>query len=352
MAAQPSAALEPPSPRARLPHSPESFDPLSPRPQAPRSPGPLVLASRRYPAYGWVAVAAMAVLEGLLAARTPWVTSFFTALIWTAFIPAVDAAIFRHRGDSPLHHPARFAALGLLSIPIWLVFEAYNLRLANWRYTGVPGRGWEFTLGGSWAFATILPGLFLVADLLLAAGLEGAASAPWRPGAGVRRGMAVAGAILVLVPMLAPAAVGPYLFGLVWVGFGPLLEPLTDRLGLPSLLGDLGQGRPGRAYALLASGAICGFLWEFWNYWAVARWEYIFPLGQGFKAFAMPLPGFLGFPPFALECFALTALVAGWALPVGLRPGWPAPPAAMRTASGKWAPAPAGPRASSSARLR
>lgn len=294
----------------------------------------------------------MAGIEGLLAARTPGVTRFFTALIWTAFIPAVDAAIFRHRGDSPLHHPARFAALALLSVPIWLMFEAYNLRLANWRYAGVPARGWEFTLGGGWAFATILPGLFLVAELLLAAGLEGAACQPWRPATGVRRGLAAAGAILVLVPVLVPAAVGQYLFGLVWVGFVPLLEPLTDRLGLPSLLGDLGQGRPGRAYALLASGAMCGFLWEFWNYWAGARWEYIFPLGQRFKAFAMPLPGFLGFPPFALECFALTALVAGGALPVRLRPDWPAPPAATRTTAGQGAPAAAGSGASSTARLR
>lgn len=282
---------------------------------------PVVL--RPYPAYGWTALAAIAVLEGLLARRTPGVTTFFTSLIWTALIPAVDAAIFRRRGDSPLHHPGRFTALCLLSIPIWLIFEAYNVRLANWRYAGVPERGWEFVLGGSWAFATILPGLFLVAELLGAAGLENVRCRAWRLSRRARWAAMAAGVILLAAPVLVPRTAGRYLFGLVWVGFVPLLEPLADRLGWPSLLGDLGRGRPGRAYALLASGAICGFLWEFWNYWAGARWEYIFPLGQKLKVFAMPLPGFLGFPPFALECFALTAVLAGWALPPRLRPAWP-----------------------------
>lgn len=279
---------------------------------------------RPYPAYGWAALAAIAVLEGLLALRTPGITTFFTSLIWTAFIPAVDAAIYRRRGDSPLRHPGRFAALCLLSIPVWLIFEAYNVRLANWRYAGVPARGWEFALGGSWAFATILPGLFLVAELLCSAGLDNVRCRAWRVSRRARWTAIAAGVILLAAPVLVPRTAGRYLFGLVWAGFVPLLEPLADRLGLPSLLGDLVRGQPGRAYALLASGAICGFLWEFWNYWAAARWEYIFPLGQGLKVFAMPLPGFLGFPPFAVECFALTAVLAGWALPAGLRPAWPA----------------------------
>ncbi|MGH9535521.1 MAG: hypothetical protein ACRD2E_11760 [Terriglobales bacterium] len=280
--------------------------------------------ARRYPRYGWVALAALAVLEGLLALRTPWVTTFFPALIWTAFIPAVDAGIYRHRGDSPLHHPGPFGALWLLSVPIWLIFEAYNLRLQNWRYVGVPSQGWLFLLGGAWAFATILPGLFLVAELLLAAGLDRTVCSTWDPRPGVRRWAMVAGAVLVMAPVVLPTAIGRYLFGAVWVGFVPLLEPVSDRLRLPSVLGDLGRGRPGRLYALLASGGLCGFLWEFWNYWAVARWEYIFPLGQSLKVFAMPLPGFLGFPPFALECFALSGLVSWLLLPAGLRPDWPA----------------------------
>jgi hypothetical protein len=63
---------------------------------------------------------------------------------------------------------------------------------------------------------------------------------------------------------------------------------------------------------------VCGWLWEFWNYWAAAKWLYIFPMFQGWKIFEMPAPGFLGFPPFALECFTMY-VTARW-LVGGRRP--------------------------------
>jgi len=31
----------------------------------------------------------------------------------------------------------------------------------------------------------------------------------------------------------------------------------------------------------------------------------VFPILQGWKVFEMPLPGYLGFPAFALECFVM-----------------------------------------------
>ena len=56
---------------------------------------------------------------------------------------------------------------------------------------------------------------------------------------------------------------------------------------------------------LMAAGMICGLLWEFWNYWAGAKWIYTVPFTRHSKYFEMPLLGLLGFPPFALECFAM-----------------------------------------------
>jgi hypothetical protein len=60
---------------------------------------------------------------------------------------------------------------------------------------------------------------------------------------------------------------------------------------------------------------VCGWLWEFWNNWAAAKWHYVFPIGQGWKIFEMPAPGYLGFLPFALECFVMyvtASWLAGW----------------------------------------
>ena len=107
------------------------------------------------------------------------------------------------------------------------------------------------------------------------------------------------------VPLAVPAEVAAYLFAPVWAGFIFLLDPLNRRMGLPSILGDFMVGRRGRFYSLLLAGFFCGWFWEFWNYWASAKWHYIFPMFHQWKVFEMPLPGYLGFLPFAVECFVM-----------------------------------------------
>ena len=64
-----------------------------------------------------------------------------------------------------------------------------------------------------------------------------------------------------------------------------------------------------RAINLLLSGLLCGVLWEFWNYWSRAKWIYTVPIMQQWKIFEMPVPGYLGFPPFAVECFTMCVFV-------------------------------------------
>lgn len=274
-------------------------------------------AARRYPLYGWLAVATIAAFEVMLALHVAWVATLFTAVMWTAYIAAVDAAVYRRRGDSLLHHGSAFAAMAALSIPAWLIFELYNLRLRNWTYVGVPDDFWPFALGAAWAFATIFPGIFETADLLHCAWAKRLRCRPWQKRA--RWSWVGLGVVLLAAPLAMPARLAPYLFAPAWAGFIFLLEPLQHALGWPSLLTDLERGRPGRTIALLLAGAICGFFWEFWNYWAAGRWVYIFPILHRYRIFAMPAPGFIGFPPFALECFSLYVVLAASLLPAGSR---------------------------------
>jgi hypothetical protein len=127
--------------------------------------------------------------------------------------------------------------------------------------------------------------------------------------------MVFVGVVLLLLPLALPRWIAAYLFGFVWVGFILLLDPLLKRRGAPSLLGDLAQGQVARFCSLLVSGWTCGWLWEFWNFWAAAKWHYIFPILQDWKIFEMPAPGYPGFLPFAVECFVLYVFVAaglGW----------------------------------------
>jgi hypothetical protein len=279
---------------------------------------------RAFPAHGWLGWLALLSAEVLLFARSEPITTYFTPIAWSSYILIADAAVLALTNRSRLNDaPIVVARLALLSIPLWLTFEAYNLRLQNWTYVGVP-RAWPAALFGyAWSFATITPAVFETADLVQAVlpappaspSLEAAPDSSRRISRATESILMIFGAACLLLPLLVPRHEAAFLFALVWIGFLLLLDPLNHRLGLPSFLGDLAEGMRRRFYGFLLAGWICGWLWEFWNYWASAKWLYTFPMFQGWKIFEMPAPGFLGFLPFALECFAMyvtAAWLLGW----------------------------------------
>jgi hypothetical protein len=270
---------------------------------------------RAFPAHGWLGIIALAGAELMLFRGIEPLATFFTPVAWCAYILIADAAVLALTGRSRLHSaPITLARMALLSIPLWLIFEAYNLRLQNWTYFGVP-LGWPAALAGyGWSFATITPAIFETSDLVQAL-MPPVPIEAWKISRVAENAMMVCGAACLIVPLVAPRHIAAYLFGLVWLGFLLLLDPLNRRLRLPSFLGDLSEGFARRFFGFLASGWICGWLWEFWNNWAHAKWRYTFPMFQGWKIFEMPAPGYLGFIPFALECFAMyvtAAWLAGW----------------------------------------
>jgi hypothetical protein len=270
---------------------------------------------RPFPAHGWLGLVALAGAEFLLFRGVNPVATYFTPVAWTAYILIADAAILALTNRSRLNDaPHTLARMALLSIPLWLIFEAYNLRLHNWTYVGVPPGWFSVVFGYGWSFATITPAIFETSDLVQAL-LPALPAEPWKIPRGAENIVIVFGAACLIVPVIVPARVGAYLFVFVWLGFVCLLDPLNRRLGLPSFLGDLSEGFLRRLYGFICAGWICGWLWEFWNNWAGARWHYIFPIGQNCKIFEMPAPGFFGFLPFALECFCMyvtAAWLVGW----------------------------------------
>ncbi len=297
--------------------------------------------TRPLPAYGWLGLLALAGAEWLMFRGVEPVATYFTPIAWTAYLLAADAAVFAVAGHSRLRDaPREFARAAALSVPLWLVFESYNLRLGNWTYMGLPQSWLASWFGYAWSFATITPGIFVTADLVESFGWF----APTRPvkfSATVERRFVIFGAALLVLPVMIPRRVGAYLFALVWVGFVFLLDPINRRLRLPSLLADLEHGRRTRLYALLISGWVCGWLWEFWNYWASAKWHYSFPMFQQWRIFEMPVPGYAGFIPFALEChvmYIFAAWILGWS-PAAALPVWLAPRGATNAPRQKQSPA-------------
>ncbi len=269
--------------------------------------------TRAFPAHGWLGLVALAGAEWLMFRGVEPVATYFTPIAWTAYLLVADAALFSLSGHSPLREaPREFARMALLSIPLWLIFEAYNLRLANWTYVGLPQNLFARWLGYAWSFATITPALLLTAEVVAALGWF---SRPGRPLRLSRRDLREQlliwlGAALLIVPVILPRRIGGYLFAFVWLGFIFLLDPLLRRRGAPSLLADFARGDYSHLRSLLVSGWICGWLWEFWNFWAAAKWLYVFPISQRWKIFEMPAPGYLGFLPFAVESFLLYVFAA------------------------------------------
>jgi hypothetical protein len=270
---------------------------------------------RAFATYGWFGIAALAGAEWLLFRGIEPVPLYFTPIAWSAYLLIADAAVFALTGRSRLSDaPITVARMALLSIPLWLIFEAYNWRLHNWTYLGVPHQWLAAGIGYGWSFATITPAIFETADLAQAL-LPPLETKPWKIASATENVLMISGVAALVLPLVIPQQIAAHLFVLVWVGFVLLLDPLNRRLSLPSFLGDFSEGFVRRFWGLLLAGWICGWLWEFWNYWAVAKWHYTFPMFQNLKVFEMPAPGYLGFLPFALECFTMyvtAAWLVGW----------------------------------------
>jgi len=264
-------------------------------------------------AHGWIGLGVIAAAEILLLTGQPVVAGWFTPIVWTGYVLFVDALAARLTGRSYLTTDRVDGVLvALASVLCWWLFELYNApRFWRggedalglwWRYHGLEPNLFLRRVGYDWAFATIFPAMFLTAAVLRATVFRRARVRPWRPPPGLLRLAIAAGVVGVVLPLVV---VSQWLVPLVWAGWVLLLEPLNYRRGLPSWLGDLAQGDASRLLALLGSGAICGVLWELWNYWAATRWTYTVPYLGGVKIFEMPVLGYLGFPPFALEAYAM-----------------------------------------------
>jgi hypothetical protein len=77
---------------------------------------------------------------------------------------------------------------------------------------------------------------------------------------------------------------------------------MNYRWGGQGLLKMLQENGPGSLMRLIAAGGVCGILWETWNFWAKSKWAYDIPFFEWIHVFEMPLAGFFGFLPFAIEC--------------------------------------------------
>ncbi len=253
----------------------------------------------------------------LMLARVEPFATWFYLFAWYPTLVLLDCAIAAKTGQYYLiARPRAALSLFLWSAVMWFVFELVNFRLENWYYVFLPPDRTLRWSGTVLSFMTVLPAIFLAERLLRA----------YRVATGIRWptfriGPRTLSAVwLTGVGFFALTLAWPRIFyPMIWGALTLLLEPWNYRRDPErSLLGDLSAGRPGRVLRLLLAGLAIGFIWEIFNIYAVGKWIYTVPGFENIKLFEMPVPGFLGFPIFAMDCFVIyqSLVLAGLAMPV------------------------------------
>jgi hypothetical protein len=262
---------------------------------------------RTFPIHGIFGIVLLLLSEIFLFKKVEPFYSWFYSFVWWSYILIIDAIIYRLKGNSLiLSRTKEFFLMIPWSLFIWLIFEAANLSLENWYYINLPHSKMERWLGYAFAYGTVLPGMFETTELLESFGLLKKSKIKKMIISGEGHSILILLGILCLV---SSVVVPDYCFPLIWVGFIFLLEPFNYRFGGRSLLRDLEEGNPQKIYLLLIAGLICGFLWEFWNFWAQSKWIYTVPFFEK-KGFEMPFLGFLGFPPFVVQGYVMVSFIS------------------------------------------
>ena len=234
--------------------------------------------------------------------------TFFYLFAWWTFIPVIGVINAGRAGNSLIVGPRQqLAWVAGYSLIVWLFFEIWNFRLHNWLYVGVIELTWLRWLAYTVSFATVLPAILELERLLGNLGIAGRVPGPViRVSSRLLNACVIAGLVMLALVLVLPR----YFFPLLWVGVVFILDPLIYRRDrVASLLGQAAQGSYALFVRLMLAGLVCGVLWEFWNYWSGAKWIYAIPFFNYWKVFEMPLVGYLGFMPFALECYLFWQLL-------------------------------------------
>jgi hypothetical protein len=258
---------------------------------------------KAFPVHGIIGIALLFLSEIFLFKKVEPFYSWFYCFAWWSYILTIDGIIYCLKGNSLiLSRTKEFFLMIPWSIFIWLIFETANLSLKNWYYIHLPHSVVERWIGYAVAYGTVLPGLFETTELLETAGLFNRIKMEKTV---ISRESHLALFLLGILCLVSSVLIPEYFFPLIWVGFLFTLDPLLYRAGGRSLLRDLEEGNPRKLYLLLLAGLVCGLLWEFWNFWTLSKWIYTVPFFEERKGFEMPVLGFLGFPPFALQAYVM-----------------------------------------------
>ena len=260
---------------------------------------------RRWPERGWFGLILVAVCW-LLNWMLPGVrTAYLFFPLWLGYILTVDALVQTRSGNSLWSRsPKNFVLLFVISAPVWWLFELINLRTANWEYLGRDlFSSVQFALLSTISFSTVIPAVFETAALIGSFDwMQRFGSSPRIPATRY----IFPGLFLTGVAMLSAMLVWPKIFyPFTWIALVLILEPINYWIGRRCFLDELRDGDWRTVTSLSLGAPVCGLFWEMWNYYSFPKWIYHIPGLAFYHVFEMPLLGYGGYVPFALELYAL-----------------------------------------------
>jgi len=270
-----------------------------------------------FPWWGWLGVITGMVSWILAWTRFPWFAKFqphtFTPL-WLSYILVINAFCLKRTGRCMmLNHTRLFFFLFPVSAVFWWFFEYLNRFVQNWSYTGVHFSSWEYFCYATLSYSSVLPAVLGTRDLMN--------TFPWvRPGFDSFKPFKSLHPKISALSTLAASGIGlmcigvwpDTLFPLLWISPLMIIVSLQTLMGEKHILSKMASGHWSPVISSAMAALFCGFFWEMWNYYSLARWEYSIPFVHRFKIFEMPILGYAGYLPFGLECAVIGQLVERW----------------------------------------
>lgn len=228
---------------------------------------------------------------------------WYFPIIWFSYILVIDSLVYKIRKNSLINnHFFHFLGLLVLSTIFWHIFEFFNIFAQNWRYIGIENIVGKEILRLI-SYSTVLPALFETTSLIKSIHLFDRIKLKKKHK--ITKTFLYTMVILGILCFFLPVFFPEFTFPLIWLSFFFVLDPINFINKQPSILGHLKSRKLAIPLSLLFAGIILGFLWEFWNYWAIPKWIYDIPFISFFKIFEMPILGYLGYFPFAFELYAM-----------------------------------------------
>ena len=273
-----------------------------------------VSSKRSFPWWGWLALFCCIICWILAWTRFPWFAplqphTFFP--LWFSFIILINGICYFRSGTSMLTgRPVYFFRLFIISAVFWWFFEYLNRFVQNWYYTGAEYSPLTYFLLATLSFSTVLPAVLSMQALLRTFPSLESRFGQMKPMPLKHPTVIAVFCLLFASAGLSTIGVLPdLLFPLLWISPLLIIASLQQIFGKPTIFNSWVTGDWRHPLSAAMAALICGFFWEMWNSYSLAKWTYSVPLVHRFQIFEMPILGYAGYLPFGLECAVVGSLL-------------------------------------------